>query len=823
MIYFPGIYGVLCMPQQGGHNLSHTIELRKVSKYYAAEDSVSMGFSRIDLNLDIGEFVAITGESGSGKSTLLNVISGLDTYEEGEMFVCGEDTTAYGTEDYELYRKTYIGNIFQDFNLINSYTVYQNIEAVMLLSGKRSGECRNRILELIDLVGLSKYRRTKVSKLSGGQKQRVAIARALAKNAPIIVADEPTGNLDSASAQSVMETLAKVSADKLVVIVTHNYEQAEPYVTRKLTMNDGKIIEDKKIGPRRLTEDDYLAEVGAYTASPAEGRDGQKRREGRVARAEKAEKAKEAGITTQHAEAPAPGKMRKSSELKLGIRNTFNLPAKFILLFIVYFFVSTAVLSQYATTKNSMHEGDLLGNNPYFVNADTDRIIVKKKDESAFTDEDFAAVESTENIKGIVKNDLVMDSGVSFSLGDFYVEGPVMPVSSISGSDITYGHMPENDYEIVIKLDASSDALTMGNPSEYIGLPVKLRDMSHMQAYQFEKSIRIAGIIVSDGVSDNEIYSLYGYSTIYASENVGNELLISMMAASSKTELNFAGKKVNCDYERGIYTSDKVPEGKVYLLQDQAYFYKDEKAVGEDFSLKVKNRFFESKGKYTVDKILTDENCKELAGIPKDEFDMYYNCVFISEKDFRKLFDKGYYQISAIMANEQDSDATQQALNEKGFSAFAIKDSLSDVTGGFGGVMSLMTYARLALEFIILFFIAYAVIRLIMRSRNSYYATLRILGATKGNTDTILRVELILMMLIAYSADLVFALLIKRGVLQDLVRNDLKEVVKMLHYLTPLDYGVLGAALLIMSLLIANRYSRHIFTKSAMKAFREGV
>ena len=160
---------------------------------------------------------------------------------------------------------------------------------------------------------------------------------------------------------------------------------------------------------------------------------------------------------------------------------------------------------------------------------------------------------------------------------------------------------------------------------------------------------------------------------------------------------------------------------------------------------------------------------------------------------------------------------------EKGFSAFAIKDSLSDVTGGFGGVMSLMTYARLALEFIILFFIAYAVIRLIMRSRNSYYATLRILGATKGNTDTILRVELILMMLIAYSADLAFALLIKRGVLQDLVRNDLKEVVKMLHYLTPLDYGVLGAALLIMSLLIANRYSRHIFTKSAMKAFREGA
>ncbi|MCR5047405.1 MAG: ATP-binding cassette domain-containing protein [Saccharofermentans sp.] len=206
-----------------------------------------MGFSRVDLDLDIGEFVVITGESGSGKSTLLNVISGLDTYEEGEMFVCGEDTTAYGTDDYENYRKTYIGNVFQDYNLINSYTVYQNIEAVMLISGKKRKECKERVNELIEKVGLSDYRNTKVSKLSGGQKQRVAIARALAKNAPIIVADEPTGNLDSVSAEAVMETLSAVSKDKLVIVVTHNYEQAEPYATRRITMHDGTIIEDKII------------------------------------------------------------------------------------------------------------------------------------------------------------------------------------------------------------------------------------------------------------------------------------------------------------------------------------------------------------------------------------------------------------------------------------------------------------------------------------------------------------------------------------------------------------------------------------------------
>ena len=795
--------------------MSHTIELRKVSKYYASEDTVSMGFSRIDLNLDIGEFVAITGESGSGKSTLLNVISGLDTYEEGEMFVCGEDTTAYGTEDYELYRKTYIGNIFQDFNLINSYTVYQNIEAVMLLCGKKKRECRQRVLELIDLVGLSSYRRTKVSKLSGGQKQRVAIARALAKDAPIIVADEPTGNLDSASAESVMETLARVSTDKLVVIVTHNYEQAEPYVTRKLTMHDGKIIEDKTVAPPRLSSaEQYIADN-----SPLQ------QREGRVARAAKAEQAAEAGKAAMHAEPVAkPRKMRKGAELRLGIRNTFNLPAKFILLFIVYFFVSTAVLSQYATTKNSMHESELLGSNPYFVNSSTDRIIIKKADETSFTDADFDTILSTPNIKEIVKNDLALDSGVSFNLGEYYVEGPVMPISDVSADKLTYGHMPESDYEIVIRIDSTSDAfMSIGSSGdEYIGQAVVLKDMGQMQTYGFSEAIRVAGIIV-DEEADTDSESMYGYSTIYAGETISNELLISMMAASSKSELNFGGTRVSSEYDRSIFSSPEVPEGNVYLFEDQTFFYPDEEAVGKDFSLKIWNRFFESEGSYTVDQIITDKNCNDLVGIPTDDYDMFYNCVFINSDDFRKLFDKGFFQISAYMINEQESAETEAALREKGFTTLAMKDSLTDTTGGFNVVISLMTYGRLLLEFLILFFIAYAVIRLIMRSRNSYYSTLRILGATKGNTDNILRIELILMMIIAYGVDIAFVVLVQKGILQDLVHNELKEIVKLLYYLTPVDYGILGGILLLMSLLIANRYSRHIFTRSAMKAFREGA
>ena len=149
--------------------MAHMIEMRKVSKFYSQNNTVSTGFSRVSLDLDVGDFVVITGESGGGKSTLLNVISGLDTYEEGEMFVNGEDISAFTTEEYEDYRKTYIGNIFQDFNLINSYTVYQNVELVLLLNGHKGGNLKGGIMKILDWVGLKKYARTKVSKLSGCQ------------------------------------------------------------------------------------------------------------------------------------------------------------------------------------------------------------------------------------------------------------------------------------------------------------------------------------------------------------------------------------------------------------------------------------------------------------------------------------------------------------------------------------------------------------------------------------------------------------------------------------------------------------------------------
>ena len=220
------------------------LKLENVSKFYYNKGMITSGFTRVNLELKIGEFVVITGESGSGKSTLLNVISGLDSYEEGEMYVNGKETSHYTEKDFEDYRRKYVANIFQSFNLVNSYTDYQNVELVLLLNGYKKKEIKAKVLDMIDQVGLTEFKNTKVSKLSGGQKQRVAIARAMIKETPIIVADEPTGNLDSTSAKEVIEILKKVAKDKLVVMVTHNMEQVEEFATRVIKMHDGRILEN---------------------------------------------------------------------------------------------------------------------------------------------------------------------------------------------------------------------------------------------------------------------------------------------------------------------------------------------------------------------------------------------------------------------------------------------------------------------------------------------------------------------------------------------------------------------------------------------------
>ncbi len=231
------------------------IKLQNVSKYYRTSKSIGLGLRKINLEFVKDEFVVITGESGSGKSTLLNVISGLDNYEEGEMYLFGEETSHFTIDDWEKYRSLNIGYVSQNNNIIESYTVLQNILVSLELQDYPKKDRKTRALELIKMVGLEKRVHHRAGKLSGGEKQRTVIARALAKDAPVIVCDEPTGNLDSETGKSIIALIKSLSKGKLIILVTHNYEEVKDAATRRIRLRDGEVIEDQEIEQKPQTND----------------------------------------------------------------------------------------------------------------------------------------------------------------------------------------------------------------------------------------------------------------------------------------------------------------------------------------------------------------------------------------------------------------------------------------------------------------------------------------------------------------------------------------------------------------------------------------
>ena len=237
------------------------LRLKNIGKIYDSNGILTIGIRGVNLCLDYNEFVTIEGESGSGKSTLLNVIGANDTYEEGELYINGEETSHYSEADWEKYREQNIATIFQDFNIIENLTVLENVELALLRIEDKK-ERRKRAKELIDRVGLTGQINRRGSKLSGGEKQRTVIARALAKDAPVILADEPTGNLDVKASKEVAALLKEVSRDKLVIVVTHNPEFFSEYATRRIRVFDGKISEDKQLSePEPVSEDVKREEI----------------------------------------------------------------------------------------------------------------------------------------------------------------------------------------------------------------------------------------------------------------------------------------------------------------------------------------------------------------------------------------------------------------------------------------------------------------------------------------------------------------------------------------------------------------------------------
>ena len=731
------------------------IKLKNVSKFYYSKGVIASGFNKINLEFNIGEFVAITGESGSGKSTLLNVISGLDTYEEGEMYIDGKETSHYTEKDFEDYRRKYIGNIFQNFNLVNSYTVYQNIELVLLLNGEKKKNIKPKVLELIKKVGLYKFRNTKISKLSGGQKQRVGIARALAKDTPIIIADEPTGNLDKKSAEEIIKLLSQISKDKLVIIVTHNYEQVEKYVTRKIKMHDGKVLEDKKI----------------KDANPAP----------------KNSKIDYKNITFLN-------------KLRLALRNTFNIIPKFILIFLIYLFMTVSVISEYAEEEKKTYEASTQGSNYIFNNTSDKRIVIKKNDKSEFTSEDYDKISKFSNVDYIVKNDVLLDYNVNLTDNEnYYISTTINELKNFRGK-LDLGKMPENDNEVILEGDKDD---------YYVNENILNKDI-YTQNYDTgeideNKKIKVVGIKYVD--------SAFGNRVVYLSDSLLNDYLYQINQSYSKLKVLFQNKYYDETTENfNIKTNDNVPVNNVYISADLEYSCPKENCINQSLNIEASNLYYTENLSLNVSKVYNKNNMKKLLGL---DFKENNGNIYINPEDYNKLFNKGNYQSSVFIKDVQDVRNTISSLEDAGFKTLYIKDTL--VTGGAEQIEKIMGTVTKIVLIITIFFISYFVINIILKSRNEYFGVIRMLGATKKVSKELLIIELLTVSNLAFFSFMIFIYLNSIHII------NLEFIDTILTYLNFKDYVILYVVLILMSYLISQKFSKKLFKKSAISTIKEEV
>ena len=405
------------------------IKLQNISKYYYSETAVTQALQGINLEFRMGEFVAITGESGSGKSTLLRIISGMDTFDDGELYVDGQPTFQYDEDDWEEYRRTKIGFVFQDYSLIGHYTAKENIVSALLIMGVPEKEAGDKAIHYLERVGLSAQRDQRASKLSSGQKQRLSIARALAKNTDIIVADEPTGNLDSETGAQIVKLLRDLSQDHLVIMVTHNYEQVEKYVTRKVRLHDGSLILDvsenmdtnQKSEVSENMDTDQKSEV-------SENMDTDQKSE--VSENTDTDQKSEMSENVDNNEKTSDGKKSENNEERLRDRtigrifvrmNAVRQPEKIALF--MGFFLAAAIVSFLFIGQLLMNADDIYTKKysaTSFARKDDKRISIRRKDQKFMTKKDIDQLTKMKHVVSVDQYDIVNDVNYYFEEGKDY-------------------------------------------------------------------------------------------------------------------------------------------------------------------------------------------------------------------------------------------------------------------------------------------------------------------------------------------------------------------------------------------------------------------
>lgn len=414
------------------------LSIENVSKYYTSATNVVVGLNNVQLSFRRGEFVAITGESGSGKSTLSNVVGGILGYESGELLFEGRPTSHYDSSDWERYRRDHISYISQDYGILHGATVMTNVVTALRLAGVHKKAAKTRARQVLEELELWTLRNRRAGRLSSGQKQRLSIARALAKPAPVLIADEPTGNLDPENSAKVISLLAQAAKSRLVLLVTHEFDEVKDHATRHIRLQDGAVVVDTALRPANEPED-----------LPA-----------------------------------VPVKENPETSLfvtRLQLRSRPVWTALMILLFALTAFAVVAFMGSFIVALDDTNTR--IYDPSAFINGDPKRIVVSRSDLKPMTDADYETIANLEYVARVERNGYVADAQYAYRNGVDYTTTRTEKIYSIGGNThsvviLTYqvhsnspflqlvpvlpqgqtflkeGRLPESFYEVVAHTDS---------------------------------------------------------------------------------------------------------------------------------------------------------------------------------------------------------------------------------------------------------------------------------------------------------------------------------------------------------------------------------
>ncbi len=754
------------------------IRLDGIGKIYVSEGNVAVGIRGVNLSFDKGEFVAITGKSGSGKSTLLNIISGMDSYEEGELYIEGEATSHYMQSEWEEYRKQYISFIFQDYNILESFTVLENVElALMHIDDK--AERRKKALELIDRVGLTSHIKHKGSKLSGGQKQRTVIARALAKDSPVILADEPTGNLDFATSKEIIELLYEVSRDKLLIIVTHSFDEVQDYATRHVRIFDGAV------------ESDHIIKA---SAKPSENTENTHENEEEIFD----KKAK---------------RKKKAAALKKDAKNGFLLgrtvfKSKPKLSFLLCLIMIIGAIGIFAVTSLFSDFGDAFGDSYMFTPIEG-RLVLAKRSGEVITDAELDALSAKYGAKSYLHYDLLLDEEYNFfNYGEdsygygSYVDADIVYGENYGGSII--GRYPENANEVFLYLPIS-EKNSFGEKN------IKVEHISHASTefdvvgikYFYDNNLRAKCLFTKEGF---DIATAVNRMVYNSDMTITVDILLKN---GDKQSINVFG----------IIPSFDMEKGKIYLTDNVKNQIK-----GDVLSYNIHIEASYNNYDYYTDSVAPMIYEKDFSGA-----EHLVNAVpFASENDFNEMYidpallaevseevlSKSYKQASLFFESDDAARAASAAISSEGYIA-VLSDTTYKPTGA-----DVLTNLLAAVVKVFLWIAALSFLSLfvslcasgILSSLRSDMAVMRSMGIPVRVVVISMYARMLISLIPAFIAVAGVAVLVYTT----------PAFNSIFTYLYPWQYTFVFAGMIILTLAVTHMQLKNMFSKSVKKTLRGG-